>query len=255
MKSIFNFAVIILLSFLVFSCNNNSAKDISESEGDLVHNSFNSLDFEGKYVGILPCADCEGIKTTLTLTREFDYKLETQYLGKSSEVFTVKGTALTMDNNTIALKEVTEGSNLYFIGEDYILSLDINGEKITGDLANFYVLKKVEVLPLYNLIELNGKAVTLEKSPNFEYSEKENRISGFAGCNRFFGSYQRLDENQVKTGPMASTMMACADENVSKTETEYLKMWDSVSSFLAEGDNLSLLDTNGSVLARFVKAN
>ena len=41
-------------------------KDSIVTTGD---NSKTSVDWVGKYEGTLPCADCEGIKTTLTLNK------------------------------------------------------------------------------------------------------------------------------------------------------------------------------------------
>ncbi|MFA6686044.1 MAG: copper resistance protein NlpE, partial [Desulfuromonas sp.] len=46
-----------------------------------MHNSRDALDWAGTYVGILPCADCSGIRTTLTLSPAHTYVLKSTYLG------------------------------------------------------------------------------------------------------------------------------------------------------------------------------
>jgi copper homeostasis protein (lipoprotein) len=46
-----------------------------------------SIDWAGNYQGILPCADCEGIKTQILLNKDLSYVLETQYLGKDEKNF------------------------------------------------------------------------------------------------------------------------------------------------------------------------
>jgi copper homeostasis protein (lipoprotein) len=51
-----------------------------------------SIDWAGIYQGILPCADCEGIKTQIVLNKDLSYVLETQYLGKDEKIFQAKGT-------------------------------------------------------------------------------------------------------------------------------------------------------------------
>ena len=45
------------------------------------HNSRNSLDWDGIYSGILPCADCEGIKTDIQLHKDGTYRMARKYLG------------------------------------------------------------------------------------------------------------------------------------------------------------------------------
>ena len=46
-----------------------------------MHNSRNSLDWVGIYEGVLPCADCPGIKTRLTLNYDGSYRLVTRAQG------------------------------------------------------------------------------------------------------------------------------------------------------------------------------
>lgn len=107
------------------------------------HNSQNSLDWAGTYEGTLPCADCEGIKTELTLANDGNYVLKTQYLGKGDgEVYEIKGTFAWNDaGNTITLC-ANDIPNQYFVGENVLYHLDIDGNRIEGDLADNYKLMK-----------------------------------------------------------------------------------------------------------------
>ncbi len=55
----------------------------NEAEGNAratAHNSRNSLDWAGTYEGVLPCADCPGIKTRLSLRQDGSYELSSEYL-------------------------------------------------------------------------------------------------------------------------------------------------------------------------------
>ena len=65
--------IVLCTSFFIFSCK-NEIKQVEEIKSDSIvevavdtvsasDNSQNSLDWEGTYKGIIPCADCEGIKT------------------------------------------------------------------------------------------------------------------------------------------------------------------------------------------------
>ncbi|WP_111307838.1 copper resistance protein NlpE N-terminal domain-containing protein [Confluentibacter sediminis] len=52
----------------LFSCNNmkNSHENISTEEMEsLTDSTKQSVDWAGSYEGILPCADCKGIKTLI----------------------------------------------------------------------------------------------------------------------------------------------------------------------------------------------
>jgi copper homeostasis protein (lipoprotein) len=86
---------LILILFMVFvglvSCKSNKKAQTSEVK-PTADNSMTSIDWAGIYQGILPCADCEGIKTQIVLNKDLSYVLETQYLGKDEKIFQAKGT-------------------------------------------------------------------------------------------------------------------------------------------------------------------
>ena len=56
-----------------------------------MHTSQTSLDYQGAYYGLLPCADCMGIQLKLTINNDSTYTTESIYLGKSNEIFTKEG--------------------------------------------------------------------------------------------------------------------------------------------------------------------
>jgi uncharacterized lipoprotein NlpE involved in copper resistance len=56
-----------------------------------VHNSRNALDWAGTYEGVLPCADCPGTKTRLTLNYDGSYRLITQAEGSQNAERSVSG--------------------------------------------------------------------------------------------------------------------------------------------------------------------
>ena len=51
----------------------------------------NSLDWAGTYEGVLPCADCPGIKTRLVLHNDGRFDLSTQYLDRQVAPQTASG--------------------------------------------------------------------------------------------------------------------------------------------------------------------
>lgn len=118
--------------------NTNPIKTVVVDE----HNAKNSLDWSGKYEGVLPCADCEGIKTTIQLKDNGTYTMTTKYIGEGEEEtvegrfkWDIAGTVITL------LNEEKESYKLKVI-EGAIQKLDIEGKEITGELAQLYFLQK-----------------------------------------------------------------------------------------------------------------
>jgi uncharacterized lipoprotein NlpE involved in copper resistance len=143
----------ILLVFLIWglSCSNIQKMTADDSNGNMVSGqtgiSTNKIvpEMKGVYKGILPCADCSGIEVTLNLKSGFMYELETKYLGEKDEIYRYSGTYYwNKKRNTIVLSELKNRPNQFFVGENYIVQLDMHGNRITGQLAQKYVLKKVK---------------------------------------------------------------------------------------------------------------
>ena len=103
-----------------------------------------SLDWDGDYEGVLPCADCEGIKTELELKKDKTYELTEEYLGKSGgKKFEVKG-SFTFDatNSSLIVLDQSADGRKFFVGENAVYARDQSGAEITGSLADKYVLNK-----------------------------------------------------------------------------------------------------------------
>ena len=104
------------------------------------HTSRNSLDWAGTYTGVLPCADCAGLKTTLTIRSDSSYHLETRPLGQEDRLFVEQGTFTWMEGGNII--QLNDGVTRYQVGENRLFLLDRRGRRITGDLAAHYILYK-----------------------------------------------------------------------------------------------------------------
>lgn len=127
--------------------NNQEQTPTAASEAvavDSAHTAENSLDWNGTYKGVLPCADCEGIETELELNADKTYELKETYLGKGDgKAFESKGSFQFDANNTSVIELDKTGDNRkYFVAEGFLKALDMEGNEITGDLADKYELKK-----------------------------------------------------------------------------------------------------------------
>ena len=98
------------------------------------------------YMGVVPCADCEGIKTEVTLYADTTFQLVTNYLGKNPKdtagLNITKRGRYTMNNDTLRLDE----DRFRFLKNDTsLVQLDGSGKIITGKLADRFILKKVKL--------------------------------------------------------------------------------------------------------------
>lgn len=109
-----------------------------------MHTSEISLDWQGVYKGILPCADCEGIATEITLRENNTYTIKSLYLGKEETFFEEIGDLKwTEDGSTVVLTNSNDGNaTLFKVGENHLRQLDLEGRAIRGELAEKYLLQK-----------------------------------------------------------------------------------------------------------------
>jgi uncharacterized lipoprotein NlpE involved in copper resistance len=141
-----NIIAIAALVIIGLSCGRQSTdqatSDEMPSEFYNMHNARIALDYVGSYSGVLPCADCEGISTEVILVDESQFIRRTQYLGADDMVFEESG-IYTWDEagNTITLEGAHE-PNRYFVSENRIFHLDMDGNRIEGELADQYILVK-----------------------------------------------------------------------------------------------------------------
>jgi uncharacterized lipoprotein NlpE involved in copper resistance len=149
-KNLIVFGLVASLAFTT-SCSNSQEKgeiqeDITIEENYLYSgdNSATSLDWNGTYKGTVPCASCEGIETILTLNIDRTYILSTHYFGRNDALEEDDMGTFTWDEtgSIITLEQVSNGPSKYKVGENRLWQLDIDGNIITGDLADHYILTK-----------------------------------------------------------------------------------------------------------------
>lgn len=104
----------------------------------------------------------------------------------------------------------------------------------------------------WRLVGLPGHTAStldkLERSVNARFDA--GRVTGFAGCNTFTGSYT-LREQRLTVGVLAGTMMACPEPAMS-IERAFHSALTGTLSYTIEGDRLNLTADSGAQLT-FVK--
>lgn len=249
---------IFVLGFGMSACTfKGSTKPVANKIEIVSTTPQNSMDWQGTYTGIVPCADCAGIFTQITLNADNTYGLQTQYVGKSDSISSFDGTFQWNDaGNIVTLSGLKEKSmpSAYQVDNNKLTQLDMDGNIITGDSASNYGLTKVDenlVEKKWKLTELNG--VVLAKKPAIDafitFQIKGNRVSGSSGCNNFTGTYKIEPGNQLHFPPMASTRKLCIDMSI---ENQMNQMFPVIDSYTIANDTTLILSSAGTSLAQFV---
>lgn len=101
----------------------------------------------------------------------------------------------------------------------------------------------------WKLVELEGQTVeTADGQREMKFTLRgENKVTGYGGCNSFFGSYT-YDENTLSFSQLAATKMFCAD--TTEMENMFMKSLAEVSGYKINGQILHLSDDDGKLRAR-----
>ena len=159
-----------LLLLLMVNCHQQS-KNESDSKTDSIkkavfnsHNYKSSTDYIGTYRGILPCADCEGLDTEIAINENGTFSIKTKYDGKGDKTFELKGNfKWNKAGNMIILNAVKNSPNKYLVGKNTLTQLDMSGKKITGNLADEYILSKqpTDTSAIEKIVENNHSTVNM----------------------------------------------------------------------------------------------
>ena len=138
-----NLIISCFVFLLICSCSKNKQSETLPSDVPDMHTSEISLDWQGIYTGTIPCADCSGIEISLGLTDERTFSLSRIYLGKSEEIIETSGSFVWNDQGNKIILTIDGEKQAYFVGEMYMMHLDKDGNKIRGELADTYILRKL----------------------------------------------------------------------------------------------------------------
>ena len=147
MKIKSGYKIIVIGLFLLFlvRCNSSKKESTPRVYPPDMHTSEISLDWQGTYKGVLPCADCPGIETEITLYKDKRFSKKTKYQGKDNRrVFEQTGTFVwDSTGSVIQLNSKTNAASKYKVGENYLQQLDLEGNEINGELKEHYMLEKM----------------------------------------------------------------------------------------------------------------
>jgi heat shock protein HslJ len=79
---------------------------------------------------------------------------------------------------------------------------------------------------------------------------KDGSITGSAGCNRYFASYN-VTGTSLQVSQAGSTKMACGAPGVMQQESSYLTLISQAKAFTINGDRLTLADAKGAAMLSY----
>lgn len=250
----------VALLILGTSCNSGKKNDTlvvqddMESMGD---SNMNALDWSGTYEGELPCADCEGIKTILTINEDNTYVMKETYLGKDNVPKESKGT-FNWDEKGQKIIFSDDERPPYFVGENTLTQLDEKGNKIIGDMQSLYIMNKVTdqlVGNKWHLASYQGTEIQYKEAMSehayIEFQE-DSTIIGYTGCNNLQGAYDMEDAQKLKFSKLVNTLKACPEM---ETEGQFLKTINTTAAYAFEDHALVMYDKDHKKIATFKAAN
>ncbi len=135
-----------LLAFTLLNCTNQGNKNEDATTDDQtvvdMHTSEISLDWAGVYEGTMPCASCEGIETVVELKDDNTFTATYTYMGEDEYTVSNEGMFTWDESGQVVTLVAEEDTKQFKVGENHITLLGEDGEVNTGELAEFYVLKK-----------------------------------------------------------------------------------------------------------------
>lgn len=259
--SALNFVSILTILIAIISCNSiekkEAAKEINPQTAETGDNSRNALDWAGTYTGTLPCADCDGIKTSVTFFESGAYTRTMTYTGKSNDPIKDNGNFKWNDQGSIITLTNGEGSSQqYQVGENMLFHLDKEGNRISGDLAQNYQLMKNQnddnlEDKKWMLVELMGQKIVIQeedKPIHITFNGALGQMTGHNGCNLFVGPYTLKQGLRIEVGMMANTLMACKNM---ETAQKFMEVLQKMDNYAISENTLSLNKARMAPMARF----
>ncbi len=231
-------SILLILTVMLSACADQkqvtSVKPAAASPVDS-HSSRDSLDWAGVYEGVLPCADCPGVKTRLTLGSDGTFERQTRRLDQETVSRTEFGQFTWHASGNVISLDAEGGGQQYAVGEGRLILLNRDGARPDPQAPNRELtraakqtsaredLTKILENHLWTLVSATDSGnrrhdvlFPVADHP-FVFSFSGAALNTKGLCNSLRGSYQ-IEKGQLIIGPMAATMMAC-DPALMKADT------------------------------------
>jgi uncharacterized lipoprotein NlpE involved in copper resistance len=143
MKKIIYLFMAILAVTVLGSCLSTKKVDIDTSKIVDIHNSRISVSWDGAYAGTIPSADGSGINVLIVLNNDNTFVLKYSYVELPENTYTYSGSFKWNNGGNIIVLKIKDMPPYYWVGQDKLTQLDMQGKVITGTYAQDYVLEKI----------------------------------------------------------------------------------------------------------------
>lgn len=129
---------------------NNSETQVSSVDDQQV------IDWQGRYSGLLPCADCNGIRTTLNLAQDKTFSLTEQYIGKGPLQPTIYTGQFNFDANQPSVLSLDTPKRQFSIHPDYVEARAVYDGSPLNELYRLYKLSEIRVNSTHPQLEVQA---------------------------------------------------------------------------------------------------
>jgi heat shock protein HslJ len=125
--------------------------------------------------------------------------------------------------------------------------VDPTPEGIGGELAGTQWVLESMGTPGSETPAVEAGKVTIQFNAN-------GQVGGSAGCNTYGGQYS-VQNGNLSTTEVASTLMACEDADLMQQELDYLAALSSAGAYEINGDQLTVQYNDGQSVLNFVQSS
>lgn len=151
MKKIYFIAAVAAVAFMASCTGKKTAQDAADSDSAAVAadtvaagSGVNLAAVAGTYEGMLPAADCPGLKTVITINADSTYLLQQDAEGRADGHDEASGVLSVVGGNVLMFVRPSSGEHTYYKvkDDDSIVMTDSLGNEPEGEMAKLYVLKR-----------------------------------------------------------------------------------------------------------------
>lgn len=133
----------------LFGCKDNQKnsdkKQVNEGSEEVIagYSSEDSLSWKGTYQGLVPCASCPGILTTVKLYNDQTFEKSDFYLDSEDGYFEEKGNFTFSEDGDKITMTSEKDTVVYNFGENQSEQLSKEEKEISSEITNLYILSKL----------------------------------------------------------------------------------------------------------------
>lgn len=113
-----------------------------------------------------------------------------------------------------------------------------------------YIYKRLSIDGWWKLSKIDNFSLSSNKEIKLFLDKKDKKFYGTDSCNSILGALEKVTQDMLVFGGIATTMVACEDM---KTPRIYLNALESVRFYKVEDPKLFLYDKDKNLILEFIK--